>query len=86
MHQYNVGVPLERIAIDVAGPFPRSNQGNRYLLIPMDYFKMWPEVYAFPSQEASTAAKALFTNFFCRFSIHRELLSEHVRNFVSRLL
>jgi hypothetical protein len=51
MHQYNVGAPFERIAIDVAGPFPRSNQGNRYLLIAMDYFTKWPEVYAIPNQE-----------------------------------
>jgi hypothetical protein len=38
MHQYNVGAPFERIAIDVAGPFPLSDQGNRYLLIVTDYF------------------------------------------------
>jgi hypothetical protein len=28
LHQYNVGAPFERIAIDVAGPFSRSDQGN----------------------------------------------------------
>jgi hypothetical protein len=38
MHQYNVRVSFERIAIDLAGPFSRLTQGNRYLLIPMDYF------------------------------------------------
>jgi hypothetical protein len=32
-HQYKVGAPIERKVIDVAGPFPRSDQGNRYLLI-----------------------------------------------------
>jgi len=38
MHQYNVGAPFEKIAMDIAGPFPESNKGNRYLLIAMDYF------------------------------------------------
>jgi hypothetical protein len=38
LHQYNVGASFERIAISVAGSFPQSNQGNRYLLIAMDYF------------------------------------------------
>jgi hypothetical protein len=28
MHKYNVGAPFERITIDVAGPFPCSDQGN----------------------------------------------------------
>jgi transposase InsO family protein len=86
MHQYNVGAPFERIAIDVAGPFPRSDQGNRYLLVAMDYFTKWPEVYAISNQEASTVAEALVTNFFCRFGIPRELHSDQGRNFESHLL
>jgi transposase InsO family protein len=86
MKKYNVGAPFERIAIDVAGPFPRSDKGNRYLLIAMDYFTKWPEVYAIPNQEASTIAEALVTNFFCRFGIPRELHSDQGRNFCSHLL
>jgi hypothetical protein len=65
MHQYNVGAPLERRAIDIAGPFPQSDRGNRYLLIAVDYFTKWPEVHPIPNQEASTVADALVTNFFC---------------------
>ncbi|PNF14186.1 hypothetical protein B7P43_G12977 [Cryptotermes secundus] len=86
MHQYNVGAPFQRIAIDIAGPFPRSDQGNRYLLIAMDYFTKWPEVYAIPNQEASTIAEVLVANFFCRFGIPRELHSDQGRDFKSQLL
>jgi hypothetical protein len=68
MHQYNVGALLERIAIDVAGSFPLNNQGNQYLLFAIDYFTKWPEAYAIPNQEASTAAEDLVTNFLCLFS------------------
>jgi hypothetical protein len=64
MRQYNVVAPFERIAIDVAGPFTRSEQGNLYLLIAMDYFTKWPEVYPIPNQEALTIAETLVTNFF----------------------
>jgi hypothetical protein len=62
MHQYNVGAPFERIAIDVAGPFLRSDHGNRYLLIAVDYFTKWLEVYANPNREALTVAEALVAN------------------------
>jgi hypothetical protein len=62
---------LERIAIDVAGPFPLSDKGNKYLLIAMEYFTKCPEDYALPKQEASTVAKVLVANFFCRFCIPR---------------
>jgi transposase InsO family protein len=84
MRQY-VGVPFERIAIDVAGPFPRSDQENGYLLIAMDYFTKWPEAYAIPNQETATVAEALVTNF-CRFGVPRELHSDQGCNFQSRLM
>jgi hypothetical protein len=41
------------ITIDVAGPFPRSDQGNRYLLIGMGCSTKWPEAFAGPNQETS---------------------------------
>jgi hypothetical protein len=64
MHQHNVGAPFERVAIDIAGPFPRRDRGNRYLLIAMYYFTKWPEVYPIPDQEMSTVADALVTDLF----------------------
>jgi hypothetical protein len=76
MHQYNIGVQFERLAIKVVCPFPRSDQRNRYFLIAMDYSTKWPEAYAIPKQEASTVAEALVTNFFLRFGISRELYSD----------
>jgi hypothetical protein len=69
MHKYNIIVSFERIAIDVAVPFLLSHQGNRYLLIAMDYFTKWLEAYVVPSQEASNIEEALVMNFFCRFGI-----------------
>ncbi|MDM1514777.1 hypothetical protein HX055_18885, partial [Myroides odoratimimus] len=46
MKIYNVGMPWERIALDIAGPFPITDSGNRYVLVVMDYFTKWPEVFA----------------------------------------
>jgi hypothetical protein len=85
MHQYNVVALFERITIDIAGPFPLSYRGNRYLLIAIDYFTKWLEAYAIPNQEASTIAEALVKNF-CHFGIPRELHSDQGRNFESHLL
>jgi hypothetical protein len=67
MHQYVVEAPFERTAIDVEGHFLQNDQGNRYLVIAMDYLTNRPEAYATPKQEALTLSEALVTNFFCRF-------------------
>ncbi|KAK0136443.1 hypothetical protein N1851_027445 [Merluccius polli] len=40
---YLVGAPMERVGVDVLGPFPVTDSGNRYVLVAMDYFTKWPE-------------------------------------------
>lgn len=48
---------MERVAVDVLDPFPTTYQGNRYVLVAMDYFTKWPEVHAVPDQSAVTTAE-----------------------------
>lgn len=70
---YNVGAPWERIALDVASPFPESDSENKYFMVVMDYFSKWPEVFAIPNQEASTIADKLIHEVFCRFGVPLEI-------------
>lgn len=30
---YNVGSPMEKVAIDILGPLPRTDSGNKYILV-----------------------------------------------------
>lgn len=80
---YNVGAPWERIALDVAGPFPTSDRGNKYILVVMDYFTKWPEVFAIPNQEAVTVAETVVAEVFCRYGVPLEIHSDQGRNFES---
>ncbi|GFX48941.1 retrovirus-related Pol polyprotein from transposon 412 [Trichonephila clavipes] len=66
LHRYNVGAPFERIAFDILGPLPRTASGNKYLLVVMDYFTKWPEVYPIPDQEAPTVAEAVVQHWISR--------------------
>ena len=38
LQQDIAGMPMERIALDIMGPLPRSNSGNSYILVIGDYF------------------------------------------------
>lgn len=67
MKQYNVGVPMERIATDVMGPLPCTEDGNKYILVVGDYFTKWTEAYTIPNREAATVATKLTEEFICRF-------------------
>ena len=84
MKQYNVGAPMERIAVDILGPLPLSNKGNRYLLVATDYFTRWPEAYPIPNQEATTVARCLVEEFFSRYGVPFDVHSDQGRNFESR--
>ena len=50
------------IAVDIAGPFPVTEDGNQYIMVGSDYFNKWPEAYAIPNQEATTVVKMLIDN------------------------
>ncbi|KRX35478.1 hypothetical protein T05_10257 [Trichinella murrelli] len=43
--------------------------GNRYILTVTDCFTKWTEVFALPNMEATTIAKTLAENYYCRFGI-----------------
>ena len=69
--------------MDIAGPFLVSESGNRYVLVVIDYFSKWPEVYAIPNQEARTVAEVFANNWVCRYGVPLELHSDQGRNFES---
>ncbi|KAK2899766.1 hypothetical protein Q8A73_012895 [Channa argus] len=85
LQQYLVGAPMERVGVDILGPFPTTEAGNRYILVAMDYFTKWAEAYAVPDQTATTAAQRLVEDMFSRFGVPEELHSDQGRNFESRL-
>lgn len=76
---------MERVGVDVMGPFPRSERGNRFVLTSMDYFTKWPEAYALPDQEAETVVDALVDGMFSRFGVPESIHSDQGRNFESRV-
>lgn len=85
MQVYSVGSPFERVAMDIAGPFPAIEQGNRYILVVGDYFSKWIETYPLPNQEAVTVATALVHHWILRFGVPLELHSDQGSNFKSKV-
>uniref|UniRef100_T1GQ26 RNA-directed DNA polymerase n=1 Tax=Megaselia scalaris TaxID=36166 RepID=T1GQ26_MEGSC len=70
-----IGQPWKSAAIDVADPFPRSHNGEKYILVAMNYFSKWVEVYPMPNQEAPTVAHVLIENWISRYGVPIELHS-----------
>lgn len=83
LQQYNVGAPLERIGMDILGPFPRTSRGNKYLLVIGDYFTKWLDAIPVKDQEAITIAKAFVDRIVSIFGIPLQLHTDQGSNFES---
>ena len=71
--------------MDRVGRVPRTQRGNRFILVLCDYATRYPEAIPLPSTEASRIAKEL-VNFFSHFRIPKEVLTDQGANFMSGLL
>lgn len=69
MRRYNVGTLFERIALDIAEPFPIIVWGNIYISMVMDYFSTWAETFTISNQEAVTVAEMLVNEWISSFGI-----------------
>lgn len=63
------------------GTLPLTCTGNQYVLVASDYFTRWLEAYPIPNQEATTVARKLVGNFFCRFSPPEQLHLDQGKQF-----
>eukprot|EP00731_Ephydatia_muelleri_P017953 Em0010g1051a len=79
------GYPMQIVSVDLMGPLPETEDGCKYVMVAVDCFTRWVEVYAIRNQEATTVAKKLVDEMFCRFSPPEQLHSDQGRQFESDL-
>ena len=72
--------PFQRIAMDVVGPLPRTQGGNRFILTICDYATRYPEAFALPR-----VAKELI-KLFSHVGIPDEILTDQGTNFMSTMM
>ena len=77
--------PSELTSLDICGPFPETNRGNRYLLTFIYHFSRYPEAIPPPRQDAPTVATAFVTEIFSRLGCPRTIASDRGTNFMSEL-
>ena len=85
LKQEIVGLPMERIALDIMGPLPQSNSDNSYILVIGDYFSKYTEAYALPDHTAQTVARVVVEQWICRYGVPRIIHSDQGCDFESHL-
>ncbi|GFV40061.1 retrovirus-related Pol polyprotein from transposon 412 [Trichonephila clavipes] len=80
---YNKAELFERIAFDILSLIPRSSDGNKNILVVMDYFTKWPEAYPISDIEASAVVEVLVQHCISQFRVPLQLPFNQGRNFDS---
>ncbi|XP_067293545.1 uncharacterized protein [Pseudorasbora parva] len=80
-----IGVPFERIGMDLVGPLPKSARGHEHILVIVDYATRYPEAVPLRKATAKNIAHELFL--LCtRVGIPAEILTDQGTPFMSRLM
>jgi len=73
--------PAQFCSIDILGPLPRSNRGNKYILLHLDVFTRYVECVAIPDCKAHTVAKAYAQEVITRHGCSEKLICDNGGSF-----
>ena len=77
--------PWETVALDFLGPFVKSTQGNKHILVAVDHFTKWVEVRAAPAQNKETVAQFLIDQIMTKHGSPKRILTDQGRQFRAEL-
>ena len=69
--------PFAKIALDISGPYPKTDSGNQYIVSFIDLYSGWPEIFAVPDKKGSTVANLLMEEIFPRFGAPLQLVTDN---------
>jgi hypothetical protein len=86
LHPIPVGDPFYQIGIDFVGPLPLTPQGNKYIIVAMDYLTKWPEAKPVPNATAEQVANFLYEDIIGRHGCPSKILSDRGTHFKNQMI
>jgi hypothetical protein len=85
MQTLGAGIPMERIALDIVGELPQTENGHRYIVVICDYFTKWVEAFPMPNMETITIASLLVQEVVSRFGVPVSIHSDQGKQFEGKI-
>ena len=77
------GQPWQILAIDLVGPMPETNKGNRWILVLVEHFTRWQDALAIPDATAAVVASVLNERVFCYMGLQEQIYTDQGAQFKS---
>ena len=76
--------PFVQWGLDILGPFPKTAENKKFLLVDTDYFTKWVEAESLANIRDVDAKKFVWKNIVTRFGIPHTLISDNGLQFDSK--
>lgn len=86
LHPICIGIPFEKIGIDLITPIKRSRDGKNTIVVVTDYATRYSETKALSSGKAEPVAQFLLEQVICRHGSPRYIISDRGKVFQSQLV
>ena len=86
LHPIPVGAPFYQIGIDYVGPLNITSQGNKYIIVAMDYMTKWPEAKPVKEATAQETVTFIYESIICRHGCPGKILTDRGTHFNNQLL
>ncbi|GKT20182.1 Transposon Tf2-9 polyprotein [Aduncisulcus paluster] len=73
--------PFHTICVDTMGPFPESATGIKYIIVIVDRFSRWTELFPAKTLEAQEACDAIMERVVARFGVPKNIISDGGKQF-----
>jgi len=78
--------PWDMLTMDLMGPLPLTAKRNTQLLVVVDHFSKWVELFPLTNGTANKIASIIEREIFCRFGAPKSILTDNGTNFRSKCL
>ncbi|CAF1350909.1 unnamed protein product [Rotaria sp. Silwood1] len=85
LQMHIVREPWHTIGVDIMGPFSITQRQKQYLLVVVDYFTRWVELFPLKTTTSSDIANILVNEIICRWGCPTYILSDNGPQFISEL-
>lgn len=69
--------------VDMVGPLPETNRGNRWILVAVDHFTRWQDVIAIPDATTPSVTRVIDKRILCYSEIPKGICSDQGAQFES---
>jgi hypothetical protein len=74
-------LPFQKVAVDLAGPLPKSSTGFKHIMVVVCYLTKWVEAFPLKNNKASTCAEVFVQEIIARYGCPLEVVSDNGHSF-----